>query len=449
VRHVELTEPEESMPPPVDTNTSNDLADAKSRINYSALAAYTGLNSESIALFDTGVRAYHSALVSGVNWGAYLDCVNGGTQCNLTGNANYSADDAYNTNRAGHGTASAHILVGNSALGVDHSGLLHSRFGSMRVYNDGANGGLNTTAARNAFDVAIASGFDVMVAEMQLSSTSTNTSIAAAAARAFDSGAVVVAADGNLAQACSGSGSQVAGPASAKKVLGIGGFDINSSTGAPVSTNCYGPTPDGRNKPELLFPTNTEAASTTSTTSSSSFSGTSGATPFAGATAMMIRNFYVANGWDASPANIYAAMLANGTGSGSGMGPISASEGAGPFKFRPTACSRWYNGWRSVGNGQAATFTFNIYDVGAQEISMAIYWAEGDTYHNKINLALTKQKSPSETVTWNSQNPSNVWQRIVIGNPQSGSWTATIRGANVVQGPQKVYLLLHTRVPCN
>lgn len=438
VLHVELSD--SPTPPPVDTNANNDIADAKTRLNYPMLSPYRATAGQSVALLDTGVRWTHTSLASGVSWLARLDCVNGGASCNNTAAAGYNPDD----NDWNHGTSTASILVGNANLGSDHQGVLGSQLGSFKVYT--ANG-LHRDATLRAFDTARRSGYDVIVAEMQDSDGSLDSAIATAAASAFDSGVTVIAANGNALQRCQVDTNgntvpgQVGGPAHAKKVLGIGTYDINQTTNAPLN-HCVGPTSDGRVKPDILMPTNTEAASNSSSTATRSFGGTSGATPYGGAAAMLIRNFYFSNGWDASPGNIYAALIANG--SGSMLGPVSDRAGGGPVRLRPRSCSRWYNGWRTVSNGQSVEIPFDI-GAGAQEISMAIWWDEGNTYHNNLDLTLT---NPGGNIRWHSQKVGNVWERIILSNAnESGRWKATIRGTSVPRGPQKVWLLLHTRLP--
>jgi hypothetical protein len=438
ILHVELSE--SPTPPPVDTNTANDIADAKLRFNHSVLSPYRATAGQSIALLDTGVRWTHTSLASGVSWQARLDCVFGGTGCATSSNAGFNPDD----NDWNHGTSTASILVGNTNLGSDHGGLLGSAIGSFKVYTAS---GLNRAATLRAFDAARAGGYDVIVAEMQDSDPSLSSALATAAASAFDSGIAVIAANGNAGQRCQTDANgqtiagQVGGPAHAKKVIGIGTYDINSSTDTPLN-HCVGPTADGRVKPDILMPTRTEAASTTSSTATRSFSGTSGATPYGGAAAMLIRNFYFANGWDASPGNVYAGLIANG--SGSMLGPVSSRAGAGAVKLRPRSCSRWYNGWRTVSNGQVIDIPFDV-GAGAQDISMAIWWPEGNDYHNNVDLTIS---NPAGTTRWHSSNVGNVWERINLkGVTGAGSWTATIKGTSVPRGPQKVWLLLHTKLP--
>src|SRR5262249_52924917 len=156
---------------------------------------------------------------------------------------------------------------------------------------------------------------------------------------------------------------------------------------------------------------------------------------------MLLRNFYVAQGWDHSPGSIYAAMLASGESRGNNLGPISASEGVGAFKVRPRRCGQWTVGSYTVAAGQDVAFQFTVVNAPTPEISMAIYWPETDTtYHNKIGLTLSKTIGTTTTNN-HAQNASNPWQRIVLGQPATGTWTAHIRGLNVARGPQKVYAL--------
>ena len=90
-------------------------------------------------------------------------------------------------------------------------------------------------------------------------------------------------------------------PGSAHKVIGVGSVDVQTLALAP--TQSRGPTADGRIKPDLQAPTNTETASNASDTALRVFNGTSGATPYAGGAAALARKYRVV-GFDVDAARI-------------------------------------------------------------------------------------------------------------------------------------------------
>jgi serine protease AprX len=124
----------------------------------------------------------------------------------------------------------------------------------------------------------------VIVAEMQGGGDDLS-AISRAADAAFDAGAVVIAANGNNGP----SASTVNTPANAHRVIGVGNFDVQTQN--QVTSQSRGPAPDGRFKPDIQAPTNTETASNAFDTAFRSFGGTSGATPYAAGAAALLRNW--------------------------------------------------------------------------------------------------------------------------------------------------------------
>lgn len=177
-----------------------------------------GLTGTSIGLLDTGVRATHDLLSNPSVLGRRLDCVNGGADCN-TGAALDPSD------QSNHGTATAAILAGNMALGDPFRGVTRSTVDSLKVYRKGT---LDADAAVRGFHVLTKSIHgEVVVAEMQGEHDHLS-ALAQAADQAFDGGAVVVAANGNLTLT---GGNAVKCPANAHRVIGVGAY--GAATGLP------------------------------------------------------------------------------------------------------------------------------------------------------------------------------------------------------------------------
>src|SRR5262249_46287124 len=136
-----------------------------------------------------------------------------------------------------------------------------------------------------------------------------NSSISLLADSVFDTGAVVLAAVGNVP----GNGN-VGAPANARKVLGIGAVDVK--TFQPYADQSKGPTGDGRIKPDVVAPTNVETASNfqgPAGTGLDTYGGTSAATSMAGGAAAALRTFLRGGSADVDPGHVYAGMILSGS----------------------------------------------------------------------------------------------------------------------------------------
>src|SRR5690606_33373972 len=99
-------------------------------------------------------------------------------------------------------------------------------------------------------------------------------------------------------------------PGNAHRALAVGAVDVQ--TQVLNSSSGRGPTTDGRTKPDILAPTNTRAASTTSNTALQVFGGTSGATPYASGAAALARNFMRGANATIDPGLVNAYMIVSG-----------------------------------------------------------------------------------------------------------------------------------------
>src|SRR5262249_26724129 len=140
------------------------------------------------------------------------------------------------------------------------------------------------------------------VAEIQ-SNSSDSGSTSAAADAAFDAGAAVIAAAGNFGPTAG----SVRAPGNAHKAIAVGAFNVIS--GALNNSSGRGPTTDNRLKPDLTPPTSTPAASWEASSGLQIFTGTSGAPPYMGAAAAMIRDRL---GSTSQPGHVYAFLIAAG-----------------------------------------------------------------------------------------------------------------------------------------
>jgi len=400
-------------PPPADANAFNDVDDGRGRIvsdPYFNLNQTTGF----IGILDTGVRSTHTL------YSSHLSIVNDCT-LNATCSGGNPQDDCWN-----HGTSTGAIISGNSNLGFAFRGVTGITLDSFKVYPTGC-GGLDSASAVRGFQRALAVLDRVIVAEMQGGGGATS-AISAAADAAFDAGAVVIGANGNASQV-----TEVGSPGVAHKAIGVGAVDVQTlSTVSQIN----GPAADGRTKPDIQAPTNTETASNASDTALQVFTGTSGATPYASGAAALSRNFLRGSNFDIDPGLVYAWLIL------SGQTPFfNNTNGAGLLNL-PTGGIA-FTGKVTVGNGANVDIPLAI-GAGNNRFDGAIWWPETAAQsHNDVDLSLI---DPSGITRASSLSVSSIFERARFsGAVASGTWTLRIRGFSVPTGSQTVFFSAHIR----
>ena len=414
-------------PPP-----QNDVVDGRARLNsdpYFNLGQTGGF----IGLLDSGIRATHVQF-NGPSHIAFLrDCVNGGSDCN-TGALN-TADDCWS-----HGTSSAAIITANAVQGAQFRGVTAITLDSFKVYPSTSNAGkctgnLSTTAAVRGFQTAVSVADRVIVAEMQGSGDQTS-AIAVAANNAFDAGAVIIAANGNNGP----NAGTVNCPANAHRVIGVGDFDVQ--TLAQVNGQSRGPTTDGRFKPDIQAPTNTDTAGTgcafsficvQNDTSQTNFGGTSGATPYASGAAALVRNFLRGGTGTIEPGFVYAYLIMSGQ-----QPSFNNTTGAGPIRLPINGSFKTAK--ILISNGQTIDIPFTV-GAGHSRVDAAIWWPELPLLpHNDVDLRLV---NPSGTVVATSVSVNSVYERARAASAPAGTWQVRIRAFNVPL-PQNVFMAVST-----
>lgn len=414
-------------PPIGDGNALNDVIDGREIILSDA---YFNLTGGYIALIDTGVRASHVQFTNPNRIGYLRDCVSGtGSYC-TTPTTSLDPSDCYNYGGvAGHGTSSAAILVANANQGNDYRGVTQLTVDSFKVYGPAAgNCGTSEAAAVRGIEAAVGVGDRIIVAELQINASDVS-AVSRAADRAFDAGASVIAANGNAGDLGVGS---VRAPANAHKVIGVGAVDVQSL--ALMSYQGRGPTADGRIKPDIQAPTNTETASAASNTALQVFGGTSGSTPFAGGTAALFRNWLINQGDTGAPGPVYAQMIL------SGQNPAADNDYGAGLIVMPNFGTR-SRGTVSITAGQTIDIPLTISGT-VSRLDGALWWPEGDTQpHNDIDLHLI---APNGT-QYSSILELSVFERARGNGSFSGTWTLRIHGYEVLAGPQTVYWAAQSR----
>jgi Ca2+-binding RTX toxin-like protein len=437
-------------PPNHDGNAGNDVADGRTLIN-SEPYFNLGLSGGFIGLLDTGVRATHTLFSAPAdNVSLLRDCVNGGPQCDNTATAGFNTnDDCWN-----HGTSEAAILTANGNLGNDFRGVTAIRLDSWKVYPTSfdamgsCNGSLDSRAVVRAFQAGLRAFNRVFVAEVQAREPDIGT-IATAADNAVDAGAIVIAANGNQGPAAR----SVTSPAIAHRAIGVGAYDVQSL--ATLNNQGRGPATDGRIKPDIQAPTNTETASNSSNTAlgvTFGSGGTSGATPYAAGGAALLRNWLrTFNTFD--PGQTYALLIQGGQQ----PSPYDNNEGAGDLRL--ITCSRRHWGKVFVSfTGQTIDIPLPV-GIGRTGLEAALWWPERSIepfspfdssfrlqLHDDIDLYLIDPQGIERARGYSS---TSVFERArVPGALGPGTWTARIKGYRVPRdlrpghdlvGPRIVY----------
>jgi len=422
-------EPVRITVPPPDGYANNDVDDGRASINsdtyydhgFDGRYYYTGL-------MDTGVRSSHVLFNSPDYIDYERDCVDGGVNCDDNSNPSYDPGDCWN-----HGTSTAAIMVGSGNLGAAYRGTTRTYLDSWKVYTDYCNA-LDITAVLRAYNRGVAVGDKVLIAEIH-PELGPSSSVSAAANDAFDAGTVTIAANGNHGP----SYSTVASPADAHKAIGVGAFDIQS--GITESYQSRGPTDDLRYKPDLQAPTNTETAIVWDECDNclGAFGGTSGATPYVAAGAILLRDWYTASGFGTEPGKLYAALL----NFGDRYNATSDIEGAGDLELGNLYCRGWGQGARTVTNGATTDVLFTT-AATQKDLQVTIFWPEEPGNHNRVELRIY---DPSGALRASSTNSFSVKQKVRVDGflTPAGTWRAEIRGGNVT-GSQTVYYHLYYEV---
>lgn len=373
-----------------------------------------GYGGGSVALLDTGVRPTHVQLAGRI--GLLRDCV-AGTSPGCTGGSQ-QPNDSHN-----HGTSSAAIISANANQGNQFRGMSVATINSFKVYPNG--GGLDRPAVQRGFQAALANLDKVIVAEMQDDTGEAGTTTVAGD-NAFNAGAVVIAANGNQGQVTG-----VGGPANGHRVIGTGARSLPSGN---IAYQVNGPTSDGRIKPDLQAPTDTQTASAASDTALRYYAGTSGATPYMGGAAVQHRNRLLSllGATSVHPGQVYARLIHYGT-----QPIINDAEGAGPVRISRFA---WHHYFGSVmlTTGQQVDIPVNICGANFFVLAGALWWPENAaSAHRRVQLSLV---DPSGVTRVTGSHPTSVFQKAeMTSGIVSGIWKVRIKVLSGPSGSQQVF----------
>lgn len=432
---------ETNYPPPApDGNNNNDVQDARATIRSDPYFNL-GQNGGYIGLLDTGVTDTHEVFSSPDNLDFLRDCVNGGANCNT---GTLTTTDIWP-----HGTSSAGIISAGSGNSAAHRGVTDITLDSFRVYPARGAGGSVRNASVNAFQQALAVADRVIVGELQLGGDHWS-DVSLAADAAFDAGAVVVAANGNV----SNGPASIASPGNAHRAIGTGRTDLGSAV--PSNDQLEGPTTDGRLKPDVQAPSSSETARGNNNTDYRTFSGTSGATPYAAGAAALLRNWLRGSSFSIDPGQVYAQLIL----SGQLTGPMNNTNGAGMIGLPVNGRASW--GKTTVSRGDVIRIPFNVSGTNNVVVDAALWWPEGhegpvlgnnaivagmfDNFHSDIDLRIL---DPNGSIRAVSQSINSIYERArATGTIQPGTWIIEIRGYDTWASNHTVYWAAHvSRTP--
>jgi hypothetical protein len=291
-----------------------------------------------------------------------------------------------------------------------------------------------TDAAYDAMQLSVERGNQVILAELA-ETTPDVVDLAAAAEAAYDAGVVVIAPDGNDLTL------GPASPANARRVLAVGAYDAD--TGDWWDEQAWGQTTDGRVKPDLIAPSNSETAANAQG-NLHNFGGTSGAAPYVAGAAYLVRNWMALNSEDpVDPGQVYAMLIL----SGDEVGPFGTGTKTGAGRVRlPGSGTCW---WGKVWVSSAVRYVDVPIDVpsGTVRVEAALWWPEStavvagatvDT-HNDVNLELW---SPSRSLSGSSRSVDGVFERARVdaaAGLDAGQWHLRVKAETIRTGAQWVY----------
>jgi hypothetical protein len=412
---VRYIEPEDAPADPPDLSTSIPLevAEGRRQINSDPYRDL-GLAYGWVGLLDTGVDD-HALLAAGTEIdpahvaGRY-DFVFGTTHADAAQHAGDGDDVTDVAPDDGHGTASMAILTGNARLEDSHEGVTAASVSSYRVYwYEGATPRVCRYGAVRAMEEAREALEPTLVVEIDATASDESVLITAADA-AYDNGASVVVAAGNV----KGAETAIAAPARAHRAIGVGAYLINEKLRTPLDLQRRGPADDGRIKPDVIAPTGASTASTdgcagVDCVETTYYAGTSGATPFAAGAAILWRNWITSTGSVVEPGQVYAFMILSGRETS-----MTDAAGAGPIRM-PSDGWAWF-GSTQVDAGKTQPIEIEVPWNGVVAIEAALWWPESGESHSVHKLEIL---DPAGTSVAKSDHATSVFQRATHGDPRT------------------------------
>jgi len=256
-------------------------------------------------------------------------------------------------------------------------------------------------------------------------------------------------------------------PAGAKNHLCIG--SVNSNSDAVSSFSSWGPTDDGRLKPDFSAPGcqsggdgGVTSAYSTDDTAYASLCGTSMATPtVAGCAALMMQDFRASNPGDADPRNSTLKVLfAQSAQDRGNVGP-DYQYGYGSMRVRDAIDLMRTGNWVESSVLQGIDEYYEVVvPAGQSELALTLAWDDfpgtGNVIPALVNDLDLEVYAPNGDRAWvwtlNPADPAapavrtgpnrldNI-EQVRVSNPAPGTWRVRVRAWDVPEGPQPFSLV--------
>ena len=458
-----------------DGNPDNDMDDSRAVMRTDPYVGQGIVANRFVAVIDSGFFSDHVLFEQGLDAGLIgaWDCVESNSD-ELCGDndalfPNWDPDECGDLQNS-HGPSVAGIVYGSNALGNAFRGVAPLLAGEGGYGMDffkiaDCDDVVSTDAIELAFEAATLFGNEVINASFGSDYTSLNIGacdidfLSSLGDLAFDMGVAVFAATGNEANKDEDGNvipltiaQNMSSPACAHKVLGIGAYNVEGNLGAPTDASSFGPTGDGRTKPDLMGPSGVETVSRAGVNATDTFGGTSASTPHVSAAAILLKGVMeasLASGAGVipgetisdpvvSPGHIYAMLIAMGQHGNVGSDGFGPRTGAGALRLR--SCGRLWFGSVEIEEGETASFELTVNSVLNDGLMAAAWWPESPG-ENHADIDLSMVSATGSTVA-TSQAIESVFERVRTPflSLTEGTWEIRVHGFDVPDEEQLVYL---------
>lgn len=251
-------------------------------------------------------------------------------------------------------------------------------------------------------------------------------------------------------------------PAGAKNHLSIGALNANDDSMTTFSS--WGPTDDGRMKPDFAAPgcqvggdNGVTSCNSSSDTSYTVFCGTSMASPTtAGCAALVLEDFRAQFPGDPDPRNSTLKVLFAHNAQDRGNAGPDYQFGYGSIRVKDTIDFLRTGNFLedSTDQGSAAAFVVQVAP-GTPQLKITLAWDDypgtpnsNPALVNDLDLVVRDPSgtqafpwtlnptSPSSAAVRTQRNSRDNLEQVLVDNPAAGDWSVEVVGFNVPQGPQ-------------